>query len=166
MGTRLARYSASFQWHSLSGHGYRVTHCMSNPLPISYASGMWTIILKSGHIHRRPMETLRSMNFYGVPVILEAVGDNTVLGCVIDVNTREVHTNLPREDWQFIHPGSAGTNEQKSASYRSRRHLILLQSFPECVKSHQLQVLHHIYTARKFQIGERKTMHEYILMTW
>jgi hypothetical protein len=57
----------------------------------------------------RPFKSFSDPLFYGHPVILESVSDNSVLGFHFDPKQRTVLFKVPQEPWAYRSPLSAGS---------------------------------------------------------
>ena len=99
--------------------------------------------------------TLLMPSFYKEPVVLEPVGTSLVLGCDVDVALRTVRYSIPCTDWQFVHPSSAGTPQQKLASFRSRSLIISRQVWPPELRPDAMRQLIVQYRSRGFAVDEK-----------
>ena len=104
-----------------------------------------------------PFRTFASADFYIKPVEIEPVGDNKILGFIVDPKSRTITYDMPSEQWQFRSPKSAGSLRLNLSGFRSRRVLISRQTFPKQNVSHMLQSLTNIYLQQGFTLAELKS---------
>jgi hypothetical protein len=98
-----------------------------------------------------PFKVFAQEEFYQLPVLIEPVGDDHILGFNVDPKKRTVSYILPTKVWEFRSPRSAGSQRLNHSGLRSRICLIKRQTFPKSAIAASIQALKAQYRAFGFR---------------
>ena len=105
-------------------------------LVIRYVDNRFALFPK--HLaHEKALKIFRHKHFYQLPVELEDVGTNELLGFDVDANNRTIQYRQPDQPWKIRDVTSAGSWNLRLSGLRSRATLIARYSWPRSSRRSQ-----------------------------
>ena len=114
---------------------------------------------------RQAMQVFAHKHFYQLPVELEDVGTQELLGFDVDANNRTVTYRQPEQPWKIRDSTSAGTWNLRLSGLRSRAVLISRYSWPPSNRKTQILELVDKYVEKGFPKARCKAVIR-DLMSW
>ena len=134
---------ASFQQQL---QGMQRTHSM---LMLRYVDNRFALF-PANLVHKKALTLFCHKHFYQLPVELEDVGTNELLGFDVDANNRTIQYRQPDQPWKIRDVTSAGSWNLRLSGLRSRATLIARYSWPRSTRRLQIAKLIEQYVKKGF----------------
>ena len=109
------------------------------------------IIASAAARQHRAVQEFVHLDFYRPPVCLEVVGDETLLGFDVHLNTCTIEYKVPSSDSQYRSTRSAGSQRLILSGLASRLHIICRCAYPRSKVYEGIKALMLQYKSRGFQ---------------